>query len=162
MVILVTTISWILPYSLVRRKWLILLLLFISNTEILNNHWQLIHILVLYIYVYIYIHKPGRSPGGGIGYPLQYSWTCLVAQMVKNPPAMWETWVQPLGWEDSLEKAMTTYSNNLAWRIPWTEMPGRLQFMGSQSIGHDWVTKHIHTIMLELSVSKISMIQTVM
>ena len=46
----------------------------------------------------------GRSPGEGIGYPLQYSWASLVAQLVKNPPAMRETWVQSLGWEDPLEK----------------------------------------------------------
>ena len=46
----------------------------------------------------------GRSPGEGIGYPLQYSWASLVAQTVKNPPTMWETWFQSLGWEDLLEK----------------------------------------------------------
>ena len=51
-----------------------------------------------------FIPGSGRSPGGGIGYPLQYSWASVVAQMVKNPPAMWETWVQSLGWEDPLEK----------------------------------------------------------
>ena len=60
--------------------------------------------------------------------------------MVKNPPAMWETWVQPLGWEDPLEKGMVTRSRILVWRIPWTEEPGRLQSMGSQRVGHDWVT----------------------
>ena len=60
----------------------------------------------------------GRSPGEGIGYPLQYSWTSLVAQMVKNPPPIWETWVQSLGWEDPLEKGMATHSSILAWRIP--------------------------------------------
>ena len=60
----------------------------------------------------------GRSPGEGIGYPLQYSWTSLVAQMVKNPPAMWETWVQSLGWEDTLEEGMETHSSILAWRMP--------------------------------------------
>ena len=54
----------------------------------------------------------------GIGYPLQYSWASLVAQMVKNPPAMRETWVQPLGWEDPLEEGMVTHSSILAWRIP--------------------------------------------
>ena len=54
----------------------------------------------------------------------------LVAQMVKNLPAMQETQVQPLGQEDSLEKGMATHSRILAWRIPWTEKPGRLQFMG--------------------------------
>ena len=61
-----------------------------------------------------------RSTGEGIGCPLQYSWASLVAQLVKNPPAMWETWVVSLAWEDPLEKGMATYSNILAWRISWT------------------------------------------
>ena len=79
----------------------------------------------------------GRSPGEGIGYPLQYSWTSLVAQTVKNPPAMRETWVPSVGWEDPLEEGMATHSSNLAWRIPWTEKPGGLQSMGSQQVGRD-------------------------
>ena len=62
----------------------------------------------------------GRSPEEGIDYPLQYSWGSLVAQLVKNPPAMQETWVPSLGWEDPLEKGKATHSNILAWRIPWT------------------------------------------
>ena len=62
-------------------------------------------------------------PGEGIGYPLQYSWASLVAQMVKNLPAMWETWVQSLGWEDLLEEGMATHSSIMAWRILWTEEP---------------------------------------
>ena len=62
----------------------------------------------------------GRSPGERIGYPLQYSWPSLVAQLVKNLPAMWETWVRSLGWEDPLEKGKATHSSILAWRIPWT------------------------------------------
>ena len=62
----------------------------------------------------------GRSPGEGIGYPLQYCWASLVAQLVKIPPAMWETWVLSLGWEDPLEKRKATLSSILAWRIPWT------------------------------------------
>ena len=57
-------------------------------------------------------------PVKGIGYPLQYSWASLVAQTVKNPPAMWETWVRLLGWEDPLEEGMATHSSILAWRIP--------------------------------------------
>ena len=61
----------------------------------------------------------------------------LVAQMVKNLPAMQETRVQSLGWEDPLEKGMATHSNVLAWRIPWTEEPGGLQSMESQRVGHD-------------------------
>ena len=60
----------------------------------------------------------GRSPGEGIGYPLQYSWASLVAQTVKNPPAMWEIQVQSLGQEDPLEEGMATHSSILAWRIP--------------------------------------------
>ena len=59
-----------------------------------------------------------RSTGEGIGYPLQYSWAFLVAQPVKNPPVMRETWVRSLGWEDPLEKAKATHSSILAWRIP--------------------------------------------
>ena len=60
----------------------------------------------------------GRSPGEGMGYPLEYSWASLVAQLVKNLPAMWETWVRSLGWEDPLEKGKATHSSILAWRIP--------------------------------------------
>ena len=59
-----------------------------------------------------------RSPGEGIGYPLQYSWLSLVAQLVKNPPIMQETWVRSLSWEDPLEKGKATHSSTLAWRIP--------------------------------------------
>ena len=56
---------------------------------------------------------------------------------VKRLPTMWETWVQSLGQEDLLEKEMATHSSILAWKIPWTEEPGRLQSMGSQRVGHD-------------------------
>ena len=56
----------------------------------------------------------------------------LIAQSVKNVPAMQETWVRFLGWEDPLEKEMATHSSILAWKIPWTEEPGGLQYMGSQ------------------------------
>ena len=57
--------------------------------------------------------------------------------MVKNLPAMQETWIESLGWEDPLEKGMATHSNILAWRIPWTEETGELQSMGSQKVRHD-------------------------
>ena len=67
-----------------------------------------------------------RSPGKGLGYPLQYSWASLVAQTVKNPPVMRETWVRSLGWEDALEKGTCICSSVLAWKLPWTEEPGRL------------------------------------
>ena len=72
----------------------------------------------------------GRSAGEGIGYPLQYFWASLVAQPVKNPSAMQETWAQSLDREDPLEKGMATHSSILAWRIPWTEEPGGLQSKG--------------------------------
>ena len=62
----------------------------------------------------------GRSAGEGIGYPLQGSSASLVAQLLKNPPAMWETWVRSLGWKYPLEKGKVTHSSILAWRIPWT------------------------------------------
>ena len=69
---------------------------------------------------------------GGFGW-----WASLVAQLVKNLSAMWEIWVQSLGWEDLLEKEMATHSRILAWKTPWMEEPGRLQSMGSQRVGHD-------------------------
>ena len=70
--------------------------------------------------------RPVRSPGEVIGYPLQYSWASLVAQLVKNLPAMRRTGVRYLSWEDPLEEVMTTNSSILAWRILWTEEPGGL------------------------------------
>ena len=60
-----------------------------------------------------------------------------MAQTVKRLPAMWETWVRSLGWEDPLEKEMTTHSSILAWKIPWMEESGRLQSMGLQRVTHD-------------------------
>ena len=95
------------------------------------------------------------DPQSGVGHPrgLQHDqcWVGLkgcnfnsltvcslqVAQTVKHLPTMWEIWVQSLGQEDLLEKEMATHSNILAWKIPWTEDPGRLQSMGSQRVGHD-------------------------
>ena len=72
----------------------------------------------------------GRSPGEGNGSLL------LLAQLVKNPPAMWETWVRSLGWEDPLEKGKVMHFRILAWRIPWTEEPGGLQSMRSLRVRH--------------------------
>ena len=63
--------------------------------------------------------------------------TSLVAQMVKHPSTMRETRVRALGWKDPLEKEMAIHSSTIAWKIPWTEEPGRLQSMGSQRVGHD-------------------------
>ena len=84
----------------------------------------------------------GRSPREWIDYPLQYSWASLVAQTGKNPPAMRETWLQSLGWEDPLEEGMTTHSSVLAWRIPWTDEPGGFQSTGLQRVRQ---LKYLHT-----------------
>ena len=75
----------------------------------------------------------GRSPGEGTGYPFQHSWASLVAQMVENLPAMQETWIWSLGWEDSLEKGKATHSTILSWRIPKT--------VKSQRVKHDFLWK---------------------
>ena len=77
----------------------------------------------------------GRSPGEGIDYPLQYSWTSLVAQMVKNLPEVRETWVRSLGWEDLLAWQPTPAF--MPGEPPWTEEPGGLQSRGSQRVGHN-------------------------
>ena len=77
------------------------------------------------------------SSYGLIAQPLYESWTSLVAQTVKHLSMMRETWVQSLGWEDPLEKEMAIHFSTIAWKIPWTEEPGRLQSMGSQRVGHD-------------------------
>ena len=86
--------------------------------------------------------KDKLASKGGKSFPIQgkESWAFLVAQMVKNLPAMQEmqeTLVQSLGWEDPMEKGMATHSSILAWKIQWTEKPGRLQFMGSQRLGYN-------------------------
>ena len=89
-------------------------------------HCTLIYLSHIYIAYHTFAGGPGlvpgseRSAGEGISYLLQYSWTNLVAQLVKNPPVMWETWVRSLGWEDPLEKGKATHSSIVAWRIPWT------------------------------------------
>ena len=84
---------------------------------------------------------PCPSPGlQSLINPYNLQWGSLVAQMVKNLPAMQETqetWVQSLGQEVALEEGMATHSRILAWRTPWTEEPGGLQFVGSQRVGHD-------------------------
>ena len=73
--------------------------------------------------------------GGNLAYA-SVSLTSLVAQMVKRLPTVWETRVQSLGQEDILEKEKATHSGTLAWKIPWTEKPGKLPSIGSQRVGH--------------------------
>ena len=90
-------------------------------------------ILQAKILEWVAIISPGDLPNPGIE-------NSLVAQTVKHLPTTWETWVRSLGWEDLLEKEMATHSSILAWKIPWTEEPGRPQSMGSQRVGRDWAT----------------------
>ena len=71
---------------------------------------------------------------------MNHEWASLVAQLVKNLPAMPETWFRSLTWKDTLEKGMTTHSSVLAWRIPWKEEPGKLQSLRLQRLRHNWVT----------------------
>ena len=77
-------------------------------------------------------------------WPSSILWVSLMAQTVKNWPAIWETQVQSLGREDLLEKEMATESSTLTWKIPWMEKPGRLQSMGSQTVRHCWATSLTH------------------
>ena len=79
----------------------------------------------------------GIYPGEGIGYPLQYSWASLMAQIIKNLPALWETWVLSLGWKDPLEEGMATHSSILAWRIPTDREAWQATVHGSQRVGHN-------------------------
>ena len=80
----------------------------------------------------------------------------LVAQRIKNLPAKQETQIWSLGQKDTLEKEMATYSNILAWKIPWTEEPSRLQSMGSQRAGHNWVTNTLRFSVQFSSVQSLS------
>ena len=82
--------------------------------------------------------KLPQTPSTSLVFTLiPFSSASLVAQTVKRLPTMWETRVRSLGWEDPLEKEMATHSSILAWKIPWTEEPGRLQSMGLQRVRHD-------------------------
>ena len=91
------------------------------------------------------IPRVGRSPGEGNGYPLQYFGASLVAQLVKNLPAVQETWVPSLGWEDPLEKGVATHSSILAWRIPWT-----VWSVGHKELDTTERSSHSHTQSMSL------------
>ena len=96
--------------------------IYVSISNIYTEFSIYKYIFIYYLYVYVNI------------------WASLVAQSVKNLPTVQETWVQSLSWADPLEKEMATHSTILAWKISWAEEPGGLQSMGSQGVGHDWVT----------------------
>ena len=105
----------------------------------------------------------GRFPGEGIGYPFQYSWASLLAQVVKNPPAMQETWVQSLGWEDPLKNDMVIHSSILAWRIPVDRGAWRAAVHGvSKSLTTERLSTAQHNIKSSLLISKIPLSVTVL
>ena len=109
---------------------------------------QLFWLLTVYISLpafVLYINKSFNSFVFGFSSSMSCG-ASLVAQTVRNPPAVRETWVWSLGWEDPLEEGTATHSSILAWRIPWTEEPGRLQSMGLQSFGHDWAHSTCETL----------------
>ena len=106
-----------------------------------NFIWLAFNVVLVQVYLrYIINFISLMSEKWTIFNPFRHLWASLVAQTVKNLPAMQETGVWSLGQEDPLEKEMATHSSVLAWRISWTEKPGRLQSMGSQRVRHDWVT----------------------
>ena len=93
------------------------------------------------------LHVKGRTVSqsaearGLVTWDLRVNWQVIPGGSDrKNPPAMWETWVQSLGQENLLGKGLATHSSILAWRIPWTEEPGGLQSVRLQKVGHDWMT----------------------
>ena len=87
--------------------------------------------------VVLYQHKDRNKKTDGIKWNKESRWAFLVAQLAKNLPATWETWVRSLGQEDPLEKGKATHSGIFAWRIRWTEEPGGLQSTGSQRVRHN-------------------------
>ena len=110
------------------------------DENIRTSHYIYFHLIILNVcFLYYKVHV--------------YYLVSLVAQMVKSLPTMRETWVWSLAREDPLEKEMATHSSILAWRIPWTEEPGRLQSMGSQRVRQDWATKLNSFILDALSLS---------
>ena len=92
-----------------------------------------------------------KSPAEGIGYPLQYSWASLVAQLVKNPPTTRETWVWSLDWEDPLERGKATHSSILAWSIPWIHGVAESQTRLNRFHFHSPFTKSILLINVEVN-----------
>ena len=105
-----------------------------------KNDWIIFHCMYVCMHIHTHIHTQHFF------YPFFHWWTFRLLPYFgnvsggKSLPAMWETWVQSLSQEDPLEKKIAIHSSALAWKMPWTEEPGRLQSMGSQRVRHDWVT----------------------
>ena len=110
------------------------------------NRYCLISLHKSFLVIYTHLHGiweclfPSILPHGVLSAFFHFSFLPMVAQTVKCLPAVRETRVRSLSWEYPLEKEMATHSSTLAWKIPWTKEPGRLESMGSQRVGHDWAT----------------------
>ena len=116
---------------------------FYYKTSIENFHLVMVYTFICFAHLWLLVFF-GSAFTRNIDIRVLLLWhpylASLVAQRLKRLPPMRETQVRSLGWEDPLQKEMVTHSSILAWRIPWTEKPGRLQFTGSQRVGHDWMT----------------------
>ena len=117
--------------------------------------WDIVHVAHTRIFMFGYFQSPLFLEQRNRVLSLWFTelfmiwWASLVAQLVKNLLARQETWVWSLGWEDPLEKGKATHSSILPWRIPWTEKPGELQSIGSQSVGHDGLTDTVFFLDLD-------------
>ena len=122
------------PTTLLREK-----IVFPETSSWCPKDWGPLHLMCLHLLVPVSFIDPVSNTNMIKQYSIGIL-TSLVAQMVKKPPAMQETWVWSLGWEDPLGEGMATHSSILAWSIPWTEEPCGLQSMGSQRVKHDWLS----------------------
>ena len=120
---------------------------------LIKSSFEIFYILFSYVFLCIFVvNNFAKLEGTFISdLVLFFSWTFFVPQMVKNLPAMQETCVQSLAWEDPLEKGMATHSSILVWRILRTKEPGSLQSMVLQTVRHDWATKGSTILSLEKS-----------
>ena len=112
--------------------------------------WWILGKTCCFSWLYLILLLSWEGVSGVFGMGVYIAWAFPCSSGVKNPPAMQKIWVWSLGGEDPLEKEMATHSSVLAWEIPWTEEPGRLQSMGLQRVGHDLVTKHTRTYIVAM------------
>ena len=115
-------------WQAVTRSYIKLGYFFLLTRDAFVIYWISIYLDLSVFHWFIYLWTSTTS----------FNWASLVAQMAKNPTAMWKTWVWSLHWEDPLEEGMAIHSSILAWRIPGTEEPGRLQSKGLRRVGHKW------------------------
>ena len=111
---------------------------------------MLLHVVSYCMRLYLMLMLSWEGVSGVFGIGIYIAWAFPCGSGVKHPPVTQKTRVRSLGWEDPLEKEMATHSSVLAWEIPWTEEPGRLQSTGFQRVGQDLVTKHTSTYIVAM------------